>query len=108
MNQFISPYRIKANGVTSAHLEAKVCDGPCTTQALTVTQNNDGTATLSTTAKLPTAVWRLRIKADCGCFSELVYTLCAPPQSGSGSPGAVSAGGTHTGTGGVPTPIPSC
>lgn len=114
MNQFISPYRIKATGVTSAILEAKICDGPCTTFALTVangTGTSAGLATLTTSEKLPTAVYRLRIKAAYGCFSELVYTFCPPPQSGSSSPAATAGstgGGTHTGTGGTPTPIPSC
>lgn len=114
MNQFISPYRIKALGVTSAHLEAKICDGPCTSFPLTVangTGADAGLATLTTTAALPPGVYRLRLKAACGCFSELVYTFCPPPQSGSSSPAATAGstgGGTHTGTGGTPTPIPSC
>ena len=111
MNQFASPFKIKATGVTSAMLEAKICDGPCTIVDLTVVQNNDGTATLSTTQALPAAVWRLRVKAACGCFSQLVYTFCAPPRSGSNSPAASASstgGGTHTGSGGTPTPVPSC
>lgn len=114
MNQFISPYRIKATGVTAAHLEAKICDGPCAVVNLTVangTGTSAGLATLTTTEKLPTAIYRLRVKTDCGCFSELVYTLCPPPRSGSSSPAATAGstgGGTHTGTGGTPTPIPSC
>lgn len=107
MNQFLSPYTIKATGVTSALLEAKIYDTPGRVVPLTVVQNNDGTATLSTTEQLATAVWRLRVKAECGCFSQLVYTLCLPPSHGSHSH-AGTGGSTHTGTGGTPTPIPSC
>ena len=103
MKQFISPFVVSAEAVTTATLSFTDCFGGCTSYALTVvngTGEEAGRATLSFTGELPIGVARLRIASKCGCFSQYVYTGCSPHP-------VLGFGGTHEGSGGTPEIVPS-
>jgi hypothetical protein len=113
--EFKSPFRVKIKGVQVATLEAYGCMPPdgCNVYALThtnLTGANEGLAELrlADSVALPQAVYKLRVRATCGCFSALVHVRNCTAAIGPGSTDNTTGGSTYLGTGGVIVPIPSC
>lgn len=107
MREFKSPFTIGAPPLKAAHLEAKLqmYNHTPTVYNLAITNNPDGTATLTAPTIVCGGVYRLRLTSMDGkcCYSGLVYTDGCPPVT----MGSAGATGTHTGDGGVTEPAPS-
>jgi hypothetical protein len=106
MKQFTSPFTLRAADVSAAWLETTDYSGvPQTVQLSVVNDDATHTATLSTKEAIADGVWRLRVTASCGCFSQLVQVKqCPTPVLDS-----VYDKGTTTGPApGMISPEPSC
>lgn len=120
MQKFELPYRIQAKDLTSARLE--ICSA-CQLESgmsvpLTIARAAPATPIpadgpdeylLTTTTELPAGVWRLRLAAACGCWSQLVSITCPPVGSSQTAPDKRGAmGGTYSSSVPSSTLIPSC
>lgn len=111
MRLFTSPFQIKMANVGSAYLAAELSldHSIPVNHALTVVNGtgvNAGTATLTYTGAIETGVYTLFLRDMAGkcCYTATVHAKACPDvHTGPNGPTA-----TYSGTGGRPTPIPSC
>ncbi len=111
MRMFSSPFKVAMANVGSAYLAAQLHSYEHTPvhYDLTVvngTGTSSGTATLTYTGAVETGVYTLFLRDTAGkcCYTALVYAQACPDvHTGPNGPTA-----TYSGTGGRPTPIPSC
>lgn len=110
MIKFTNPFKLQATGVTKAWLSSGQRTFPSSPTEIQLAIEDKGDHAILTAPTDPArGVWHLHIRAQCGCWKELVFTDCTPvPQIGSGSANTTTPNAaTHTSTA-SPTPIPSC